>query len=106
MKIEDCKSIVDYLRMCNAQTVDDLTDDQLLAWAKSGKMGLNTKNSVSIVEYGMFGELPNKKRAIMLLRQAIKEQKEFFCSYVEDESCEKPDETQEGGHEYFVMRIR
>lgn len=103
MKIEDCNSIIDYLRMCSVQSVDDLTDDQVMAWAKSGKMGLNTKNSVGIVEYGLFGEFPDRKKAITLLRQAIKEQKEFFCAYVENESCDGPDEAD---YETFEMGVR
>lgn len=103
INIENCKSIEDYLILCRVRSIDDLTKDQVLAWAKSGKMGLGTKISVDIVEHGLFGEMPDMDKAIQLLKQAMKEQKEFFCAYVENESCEGPGETD---YETFEMGVR
>ena len=90
INIENCKNIAEYLILCNVQSVDDLTKDQILAWAKS-------------VENGLFGEMPDMDMAIRLLKQAILENKEFYCSYLEEESCIEPDDTE---HEFFEMSIR
>lgn len=102
MKIEECKNITDYLRICNVQSIDDLTDEQVIEWAEAGKMGLQTELSVDTVMFGMFGVKPNKQEAIRLLKQAIKEKKTFYCSYVENESCDGPIEK----NNYFDMAIR
>lgn len=103
INIENCKSIDDYLILCHVKSIDDLTKDQLLAWARSGKMGQMTRFSVSIVENGMFGMIPDMDKAIKNLKQALLEKKEFYCSYVEDESCDGPNKTE---HEYFEMDVR
>lgn len=103
MNIENCKRISDYLSLCNVKSIDDLTNDQVLAWAKSGKMGITTQVSADIVENGFFDEMPNMEKAILLLKQAMKEGKEFICAYIESESCEGPIESDE---ESFAMSIR
>ena len=103
INIENFKNISKYIILCNVQSVDDLTKDQILAWAKSGKMGIATQVSADIVENGLFGEMPDMDMAIRLLKQAILENKEFYCSYLEEESCIEPDDTE---HEFFEMSIR
>ena len=96
--------IKEYLRQCKAKTVDDLSDEQVLAWARSGNMGLNTKVSAEIVEHGVFGECPDRAKAISLLKNAIKKNKEFFCSYVEDESADGPNISK--AHGSFEMYLK
>ena len=94
------------MKMCNVDTIDKLSEDQLMDWAKSGKMGLITQLSVDIVENGLFGEKPDKNKAIALLRQAIRENKEFVCVFIENESCEEPTESDESNIEYFEMSLQ
>ena len=106
INIENCKSIEEYLILCNVKSINDLTKDQVLAWARSGKMGLTTQISVDIVEHGLFGEMPNMDKAIKLLKQAMLEKKEFYCSYVENESCEGPLEKEEAILDSFEMYIQ
>jgi len=106
IKIENCKNIADYLRLCGVHSVDELTSEQILAWARSGKMGIKTKISVDIVEHGIYGQMPDKEKAIKLLRQAIKEQKSFICVYIENESCDGSHMKNETSDGYFVMKIK
>lgn len=106
IKIEDCENLEEYLALCHAKSVDDLKRAQVLAWARSGKMGLDTQLSVDIVEHGLFEKKPDKKKAVQLLKQAMVEKKEFYCMYVENESCNGPMEEGENEHEYFKMYIR
>ena len=106
MNNEDCKNITDYLNICNVNSVDDLTNDQVLAWAKSKNMGILTRVSVRIVEKGMYGRKPDMEKAILLLKQAIKENKDFTCAYIENESCKGPNKTDGNKREYFAMGIR
>lgn len=106
IRIENCNNLEDYLRMCHVDTIDKLSDDQLMDWARSGKMGLKTKISVDIVENGLFGEIPDKKKAIMMLKQALHENKEFVCVYIENESCEGLHGADDSNIEYFDMSLR
>ena len=106
LNIEDCKSITDYLNKCNVSSIDDLTNEQVLTWEKKKKMGVLTRVSVRIVEKGMYGRKPDMEKAIMLLKQAIKENKEFTCAYIENESCKGPDKNDGNKREYFSMSIR
>ena len=106
INIENCKSIEEYLIFCNVRSIDELSNDQVLVWAKSGKMGLMTRVSVKIVEKGLYGRKPDMEKAVILLKQAIKEQKEFVCAYIENESCTGSDKTKENKREYFAMSIR
>lgn len=99
------EGIEEYLRVCGVKSVDDLSKEQVFAWAKRGKMGLRTKISVDIVENGLFGEKPDTNKALLLLKQAIKENKQFSCSYIELESCEDPDDNIEITNESFEMGI-
>lgn len=92
MIIEECVDIKDYLRHYNVSSVDDLTEKQVLAWAKAGRMGLTTELSVDIVENGLYGQMPDRIKAIALLRQAIKENKEFQCVFIDNESSDGPDD--------------
>ena len=106
INIENCKSIEEYLILCNVKSINDLTKEQVLAWAKSGKMGLVTQFSIDIVENGMFGVMPNMDKAIKLLKQAMLEKKDFYCSYVESESCNGPLEEDDAICDSFEMFIR
>ena len=90
MIIEKCIDIKDYLRHYHVSSVDDLTEKQVLAWAKAGRMGLTTELSVDIVENGLYGQMPDRIKAIALLRQAIKEHKEFQCIFIDNESSDGP----------------
>lgn len=105
MSIEECKDLKDYISICNVSVIDDLTDEQVLAWAKSGKMGLKTKVSAKIVEYGMLGKMPNREKAIHLLKQAMAENKVFTCSYITRESCDGPIKKTDN-NDNFMMRIK
>lgn len=105
MNIEDCKDIKDYMALCNVRSIDELSDEQVLMWAKAGKMGLKTKVSVGIVEIGMLGKKPNLEKAIQLLKQAIAENKTFTCSYIIRESCDGPINVK-GDKEYFKMIVK
>lgn len=105
MNIDNCKTIKDYLTVCKVASVDNLTDEQVLDWAKTGKMGLKTKISANIVEFGMFGKKPNRVRAIQMLKQAIVENKVFSCTYILRESCDGPIIV-EGDSEAFSMKIK
>lgn len=104
--MEKCLDITGYLEACGVSSVDELSDEQILVWARSGKMGMKTKLSVDIVEYGLFGEKPDTEKAMNLLRQAIKEQKEFTCAYIEYESSEGPLGEDEINRESFMMSIK
>lgn len=105
MGIEDCKDVKDYMSYCNVTSVEDLTDEQVLSWARIGRMGLKTKISVKIVEFGIFGKIPNREKAIKLLKQAMEENKVFSCSYIVQESCDGPNNTKDN-YEYFSMRVK
>lgn len=106
INIENCKSIEEYLILCNVRSIDELSNEQVLAWAKARKMGLMTRVSVKIVEKGLYGRKPDMEKAVKLLKQAIKEQKEFVCAYIENESCAGPQKTDGNKREYFAMSIR
>jgi len=99
--IENCIDIKDYLKYYNVSSVDDLTEKQVLAWAKAGKMGLTTELSVDIVENGLFGQMPDRIKAIAILRQAIKEHKEFQCVFIDNESSDGPNDCDS----YFEMSV-
>lgn len=105
MKIEDCKNIAEYLKMCDAKSVDKLTQEQVIAWAKAGKMGAMTEISVDIVVHGMNGRKPDITKAVKLLKQAIKENKTFTCAYTMNESSEQIEETDDNAREYFGMSV-
>lgn len=101
MIFEKCIDIKDYLRHYNVSSVDDLTEKQVLAWAKAGKMGLTTELSADMIENGLFGQMPDRINAIALLRQAIKEHKEFQCVFIDNESSDGPDDHDS----YFEMSV-
>ena len=103
--IDNFMDITEYLKQCKVGTVDDLSAEQVLAWAKAGKMGLTTELSVDIVENGLYGVKPDYNLAIKMIKQAIKENKAFYCSYIEQESCEGPVED-ESSDDDFDMYIR
>lgn len=105
MNFEDCKDIKDYMAFCNVKSIDELSDEQVLMWAKSGKMGLKTKVSAGIVELGMLGKKPNREKAIQLLKQAITENKTFTCSYIIRESCDGSINVKDD-NEYFKMIVK
>ena len=105
MKIQDCKNITDYLKMCGVKSVDKLTNEQVFAWAYAGKMGVETEIAVGIVEHGMNGRMPDVTKAVKLLKQAIKENKKFTCAYIMPESCEPIEETDDNAREYFGMSV-
>lgn len=103
--INNCKDIKDYLKLCNVDTIDKLSDSQVMAWAKSGKMGLNTKSSIDYVENGEYGRKPDYNKAIRILRQALRENMEFICAFVFNESCDGPIITDGNEFEYFEMYL-
>lgn len=105
MKIEDCKNIAEYLEICGVKSVDKLTNEQVIAWAMAGKMDVMTEISVGIVVHGMNGRKPDVTKAVKLLKQAIKENKTFTCSYTMNESNEKIEETDDNAREYFGMSV-
>ena len=100
--VDDFDNIKEYLRFFNIKTIDDMTDEQVLDWARAGKMGVKTQVAVGIVEHGECGRMPDKKKAVKLLKQAIKENKEFVCTYIMHESCNG---RQDIPKEYFGMEI-
>ena len=51
MKIQDCKDIADYLKMCGVKSVDKLTKEQVFAWAYAGKMGVETEIAVGCLHH-------------------------------------------------------
>ena len=104
--INECKDIKDYLILCNVNNIDKLSDSQLIAWAKSGKMGLKTLFSIENVINGAFNEKPDYNKAISMLKQAILENKEFICAYILNESCEASTESDGDKFEYFKMFLR
>ena len=103
MELSECNTIDDFLQICGVKSVDELSDSQVLDWASSGKMGLETENSVGVVVHGMCGRKPPFRKAINMIRKAIKQNKTFTCAYVMHESCN-------GRHEipceYFGMNIK
>lgn len=105
MKIQDCKDIADYMKMCGVKSVDKLTKEQVFAWANAGMMGVETEIAVGIVEHGMNGRMPDVTKAVKMLKQAIKENKTFTCAYIMPESCESIEETDDNAREYFGMSV-
>lgn len=91
MKIEDikkCDTINDYLNMLRKSSIDDLTFNEIADWIHAEKTGVITKVSFCMVEEGFVNQYPNKKKATLLLKQALKENKEFECTYIMNESCD------------------
>lgn len=105
MRIEECKNINDYLIFCQVQSIEELTDEQVLIWAKSGMMGIRTVVSTDLVEDGMHGRKPDKKKAVQILKQAMGENKEFICSYILRESYGDPIKDNDND-EFFWMGLK
>jgi len=103
MELSECNTIDDFLQICGVKSVDELSDSQVLDWASSGKMGLETEISVGIVVHGMNGRKPDITKAMKLLKRAIKENKTFTCAYVMHESCNG---RREIPCEYFGMNLK
>ena len=105
MNIQDCKDINDYLQMCGVNSIDSLTKEQVFAWVKAEKTTIVTENSLWTVENGAYGCFPDEKKAVSLIKQAIKEGKSFYCSYVMNESYGQVEESDSDNHERFFMMI-
>lgn len=103
MNIQDCENIEDYLQMCGVDNIDSLTKEQLFAWIKAEKVDIVTENSLWTVENGACGHFPDEKKAISLIKQAIKEGKSFYCSYATNESYGRVDNIDK--RERFVMMV-
>lgn len=90
-QIRQCRTIRDYLAITGAGSVEDLTDDQIVAWIKAGKTDAETENGLWIVEHGAVGHMPDRTKAFRLIRTAIKTGKHFVCCYVMNEGVKGDD---------------
>lgn len=105
MKIQDCKNVADYLKICNVKSVEQLTNEQVFAWIKAGKTNIQTENALWTVEHGECGRMPDVTKAVKLMKQAIKEGKTFVCTYMMQESHEAIEETDDNARDYFGMDV-
>ena len=105
MNIHECNNIEDYLQMCCVDDIDSLTKEQLFAWVRAGKTDVDTENSLWTVENGELGHFPDENKAVSLVKQAIKEGKSFYCSYVTNESYGLIENTDKGERERFMMMV-
>ena len=84
-QIRQCRTIRDYLAITGAGSVEDLTDDQVVAWIKAGKTDAETENGLWTVEHGAVGHMPDRTKAFRLIRTAIKTGQHFVCCFVQNE---------------------
>lgn len=63
-----------------------MTDQQIADHIMSGD-NYAMQESLMMVIKGMFGEKPDARKAFLMMRQALKEGKTFFCAYDDGESC-------------------
>lgn len=80
MEIKDCKNIEEYIKMLNCSSIDDLTDDQVIAWADENVNDFKyAKNAINI----LYADNKRAQERIMsLLRMAISSNKEFHLPFL------------------------
>ena len=103
--IHECDNIEDYLQMCCVDDIDSLTKEQLFAWVRAGKTDMDTENSLWTVENGELGHFPDENKAVSLIKQAIKEGKSFYCTFITNESYGAIQKNNNEGRESFLMMV-
>jgi len=87
-EIKKCNTINDYLNLLGKRRIDDMTFEEIADWIHAEKMSVITKVSFSMVEDGFLDHYPDKEKVTSLLKQALRENREFECAYIMNESCD------------------
>lgn len=74
--------------------IDKLTDQQIIDIVMSGEDYI-FKDSLYLALNGEYGVTADKKQTMKLTRQALKESKTLHCVYVDGESCDGEDSTED-----------